>query len=83
MARFMLSAEKMERKSTLIKILSGIYPKGSFEGELIVEGRQRQFANVRESEDAGIATIYQEIDSIQELSIAENIFLEGSRTDSP
>lgn len=62
-------------KSTLIKILSGIYPKGSFEGELIVEGRQRQFANVRESEDAGIATIYQEIELIQELSIAENIFL--------
>ncbi|KMZ53702.1 sugar ABC transporter ATP-binding protein [Dorea sp. D27] len=62
-------------KSTLIKILSGIYPRGSFDGELIVEGVKKQFSNVRDSEDAGIATIYQEIELIQELSVAENIFL--------
>jgi D-xylose transport system ATP-binding protein len=70
-----LCGENGAGKSTLIKLLSGIHPHGSYEGELRVEGRIARFADIREAEAAGIAVITQEFALVNELSVAENIFL--------
>src|SRR5919202_1589161 len=70
-----LVGENGAGKSTLMKVLGGVYPHGTYGGEIIIDGRERRFTNVREAEDAGIAVIYQELSLIKELSIGENIFL--------
>jgi D-xylose transport system ATP-binding protein len=70
-----LCGENGAGKSTLIKLLSGIHPHGSYEGELLVEGRPVTFRNIRDAEAAGIAVITQEFALVDELSVAENIFL--------
>src|SRR3954463_16546767 len=70
-----LCGENGAGKSTLIKLLSGIHPHGSYEGELLVEGRPVAFRNIRDAEAAGIAVITQEFALVNELSVAENIFL--------
>ncbi|MEO6006261.1 MAG: sugar ABC transporter ATP-binding protein [Opitutus sp.] len=62
-------------KSTLIKLLSGIHPAGSYEGELRVNGSTVEFADIRDAEAAGIAVITQEFALVDDLSVAENIFL--------
>lgn len=62
-------------KSTLMKVLSGIYPYGSYEGEIRYDGAVSKFRNVRDSEDVGIVIIHQELALSPYLSIAENIFL--------
>jgi len=62
-------------KSTLMKVLSGVYPYGDYEGKIIFEGKEMQFKNIKESELAGIAIIHQELATIPELSIAENVFM--------
>ncbi|MES2705745.1 MAG: sugar ABC transporter ATP-binding protein [Verrucomicrobiota bacterium] len=62
-------------KSTLIKLLSGIHPHGSYEGEIRVNGAPVRFRHIREAEAAGIAVITQEFALVDELSVAENIFL--------
>ena len=62
-------------KSTLIKLLAGIHPQGTYEGELLIQGRPAAFRSVRDAESAGIAVITQELALIEELSVAENIFL--------
>ncbi len=62
-------------KSTLMKVLSGVYPHGSYEGEILFEGRPCEFRNIRESEQRGIVIIHQELALVPYLSIAENIFL--------
>jgi putative multiple sugar transport system ATP-binding protein len=66
-------------KSTLMKVLSGVYPHGSYDGEIVFEGHPVEFSNIRQSEAAGIVIIHQELALIPELSIAENIFL-GNET---
>ena len=66
-------------KSTLMKVLSGVYPHGSYDGEIVFEGRKVEFSNIRQSEAAGVVIIHQELALIPELSIAENIFL-GNET---
>lgn len=70
-----LVGENGAGKSTLMKILSGVYPHGSYQGEIIIDNQIQRFANVRDAEMAGIAIIFQELSLIKELSIAENIFL--------
>lgn len=70
-----LVGENGAGKSTLMKVLSGVYPTGTFSGELIVEGASRYFRGVRDSEDAGIAIIFQELSLVKELTVGENIFL--------
>src|SRR5438067_11577403 len=70
-----LCGENGAGKSTLIKLLAGIHPHGSYEGELQVDGRAVAFRGVREAEAAGIAVITQEFALVDELSVAENIFL--------
>ena len=62
-------------KSTLMKILSGVYPSGSYEGDIVFEGQVRQFSGIRDSEKLGIIIIHQELALAPQLSIAENLFL--------
>src|SRR5437868_10067798 len=62
-------------KSTLMKVLSGVYPYGSYEGDIFYDGEKRQFADIRDSERLGIIIIHQELALVPLLSIAENIFL--------
>lgn len=62
-------------KSTLMKILSGVYPHGSYEGEIVFENETRSFYNLRDSEAEGIVIIHQELALSPHLSVAENIFL--------
>jgi D-xylose transport system ATP-binding protein len=70
-----LVGENGAGKSTLIKILAGVYPHPEYGGEIVLDGSERRFATVRESEHAGIAIIFQELSLVKELSVAENIFL--------
>jgi D-xylose transport system ATP-binding protein len=70
-----LCGENGAGKSTLIKLLAGIHPHGSYEGELRVDGRAMAFRGIRDAEAAGIAVITQELALVEELSVAENIFL--------
>ena len=70
-----LCGENGAGKSTLIKLLSGIHIHGSYEGELQVEGRTVQFRGIRDAEAAGIGVIYQELALVEEMTVAENIFL--------
>ncbi|EYR62835.1 ABC transporter ATP-binding protein [Actinotalea ferrariae CF5-4] len=62
-------------KSTLMKVLSGVYPHGTYEGQVVYEGAEVRFHDIRASEAAGIVIIHQELALIPELSIVENIFL--------
>jgi putative multiple sugar transport system ATP-binding protein len=62
-------------KSTLMKVLSGVYPYGSYDGDIHFDGEECRFRNIRESEKAGIAIIHQELALVPELSITENMFL--------
>ena len=62
-------------KSTLMKVLSGVWPHGSYTGEILFEGTECEFKDIKASEHAGIVIIHQELALIPELSITENIFL--------
>ena len=62
-------------KSTLMKVLSGVWPFGSYEGDIVFEGETLTFKNIRESEEKGIVIIHQELALSPFMSIAENIFL--------
>jgi len=62
-------------KSTLMKVLSGIYPHGSYDGEILYDGAPLHNATIRDSEDKGIIIIHQELALVPLLSIAENMFL--------
>jgi putative multiple sugar transport system ATP-binding protein len=62
-------------KSTLMKVLSGVYPHGSYEGEIIYEGHPLHNRGIRDSEERGIIIIHQELALIPLLSIAENLFM--------
>jgi len=70
-----LVGENGAGKSTLMKILGGVYPYGTYEGEILVDGRPQVLHKVRDAEQAGIAVIYQELSVIKDLTIGENIFL--------
>src|SRR5699024_6077347 len=70
-----LCGENGAGKSTLMKILSGVYPAGSFDGNIMIEGKEVSFRNIRESQEAGIAIIYQELALVPEMTVGENIFL--------
>ncbi|WP_253859328.1 sugar ABC transporter ATP-binding protein [Prauserella alba] len=62
-------------KSTLMKVLSGVHPHGSYDGEIEFRGEPVAFRDIAESERRGIVIIHQELALVPELSIAENIFL--------
>src|SRR5687767_4798394 len=70
-----LVGENGAGKSTLMKVLSGVHPHGTYGGEIYVGGEPRSFAGIRDSENAGIAIIFQELSLVKELTVGENIFL--------
>ena len=84
-----LCGENGAGKSTLMKVLSAVYPYGSWDGEIVWDGQPLRARSVRETEDAGIVIIHQELMLVPELSVAENIFLgneitlPGGRLDYP
>ncbi|MFI0975571.1 multiple monosaccharide ABC transporter ATP-binding protein [Streptomyces sp. NPDC021093] len=67
-------------KSTLMKVLSGVHPHGSYEGEIRFEDEPVAFRDIRASEQHGIVIIHQELALVPYLSIAENIFLGNEQT---
>ncbi|WP_405089890.1 sugar ABC transporter ATP-binding protein [Micromonospora sp. NBC_01392] len=66
-------------KSTLMKVLSGVYPTGSYDGQIVLDGEPVGFRGIRDSESHGIVIIHQELALVPYLSIAENIFLGNER----
>jgi D-xylose transport system ATP-binding protein len=84
-----LCGENGAGKSTLMKVLSAVYPHGTWDGEILLDGQPLRARSVRETEDAGIIIIHQELMLVPELSVAENIFLgneltlPGGRLDYP
>ena len=62
-------------KSTLMNVLSGIYPYGTYEGDIIYNGKTCHFKDIKDSERVGIVIIHQELALVPYLSIAENMFL--------
>ncbi len=70
-----LVGENGAGKSTLMNVLSGIYPYGSYTGDIVVNGEVCRFKGIAQSEAAGIAIIHQELAMIPQLSIAENVFI--------
>ncbi|KEQ05094.1 MAG: sugar ABC transporter ATP-binding protein [Alphaproteobacteria bacterium] len=70
-----LVGENGAGKSTLMKVLSGVYPHGSYEGSILLDGQERHFRDINDSEELGVIIIHQELALIPLMSIAENIFL--------
>lgn len=71
-----LMGENGAGKSTLMKVLSGVWPYPTYNGDIYIDGQLKRFANTRDAEAVGIAIIYQELNLIPEMSVAENIFLD-------
>jgi putative multiple sugar transport system ATP-binding protein len=70
-----LVGENGAGKSTLMKVLSGVHPYGSYDGEIYFDDHLQKFKNTRDSEHAGIAVIYQELALVPEMTVYENVFL--------
>jgi len=70
-----IAGENGAGKSTLIKMLSGVYPKDA--GQFFIDGRQVDIDSVHKAQELGISTIYQELNLIPELTVAQNIFFES------
>ena len=70
-----LCGENGAGKSTLIKILGGIHPHGTYDGEVIIDGKPAAIRSVADTKAAGIAVIYQELALVDEMTVAENLFL--------
>lgn len=70
-----LVGENGAGKSTLMNVLSGIYPYGSYEGDILFDGEICKFNNIKDSEAKGIVIIHQELALVPYLSIGENMFL--------
>ncbi len=74
-----LVGENGAGKSTLMNVLSGIYPYGSYEGDIVYDGEICQFHTIKDSEHKGIVIIHQELALIPYMTIAENMFLGNER----
>ncbi|MCC0027419.1 MAG: multiple monosaccharide ABC transporter ATP-binding protein [Zhengella sp.] len=74
-----LVGENGAGKSTLMKVLSGVYPAGSYEGDIVYDGTVAAFSGIADSENVGIIIIHQELALVPLLSIAENLFLGNER----
>jgi putative multiple sugar transport system ATP-binding protein len=70
-----LVGENGAGKSTLMKVLSGVYPAGTYQGEIHYDGAVAEFSGISQSEDVGIIIIHQELALVPLLSIAENLFI--------
>lgn len=74
-----LCGENGAGKSTLMKVLSGIHPYGSYEGQFYYRGVECRFKTIKDSEKKGIVIIHQELALVPYLSIAENMFIGNER----
>jgi putative multiple sugar transport system ATP-binding protein len=74
-----LVGENGAGKSTLMKVLSGVYPHGSYSGDIYFQGKECRFRDISDSEKVGLVIIHQELALIPFLSIAENLFLGNER----
>ena len=70
-----LVGENGAGKSTLMNVLSGIYPYGSYEGDIVYDGEICKFKEIKDSERKGIVIIHQELALVPYMTIAENMFL--------
>jgi putative multiple sugar transport system ATP-binding protein len=70
-----LVGENGAGKSTLMKVLSGVYPHGSYSGDILFGGEVQEFNNISDSERTGISIIYQELALFPELTVYENIYI--------
>ena len=70
-----LCGENGSGKSTLMKVLCGIYPWGSYDGDIVFAGETLQAGHIRDTERKGIAIIHQELALVKHLTVLENIFL--------
>ncbi|MCF8020146.1 fused D-xylose transporter subunits of ABC superfamily: ATP-binding components [Petrocella atlantisensis] len=70
-----LVGENGAGKSTLMKVLSGVYPYGTYSGDIVLNNEVQNFSRISDSEKKGVAIIYQELALIPDLSVYENIFL--------
>lgn len=70
-----LCGENGAGKSTLIKVISGVWPHGSYEGEVRIRGETVAFQSIADAERAGIAVIYQELALVPDMTVGENVFL--------
>jgi putative multiple sugar transport system ATP-binding protein len=75
-----LCGENGAGKSTLMSVISGVHPKGSYEGKVFFKGKETHYASVKDSEKEGLAIIHQELALSPYLSIYENIFLGHMKT---
>ncbi len=74
-----LVGENGAGKSTLMNVLSGIYPYGTYEGDIIYNGEVCKFSQIKDSEKAGIVIIHQELALVPEMTIGENMYLGNER----
>lgn len=74
-----LVGENGAGKSTLMNVLSGTYPYGSYEGDILYDGEVCKFSNIKDSEEKGIVIIHQELALIPYMTIGENMFLGNER----
>ncbi len=74
-----LVGENGAGKSTLMNVLSGVYPYGSYEGDIVYDGEVCKFAKIKDSEEKGIVIIHQELALIPYMTIGENLFLGNER----
>ncbi|WP_305074088.1 D-xylose ABC transporter ATP-binding protein [Propionivibrio sp.] len=70
-----LCGENGAGKSTLMKVLSAVYPYGTWQGQIFWDGHELKATSIRETEEAGIVIIHQELMLVPQLSVAENIFM--------
>ena len=70
-----LVGENGAGKSTLMNVLSGIYPFGTYEGDIIYDGKVCRFSTIKDSEKLGIVIIHQELALVPEMTIGENMYL--------
>ena len=75
-----LCGENGAGKSTLMNVLSGVYPYGTYSGDIVYHGAVCQFHNIKQSEAKGIVIIHQELALSPYLSVAENVFLGNEQT---
>ena len=74
-----LVGENGAGKSTLMNVLSGIYPYGTYEGDIIYDGKVCEFHSIKDSEKLGIVIIHQELALVPEMTIGENMYLGNER----
>lgn len=77
-----LVGENGAGKSTLMKVLSGVYPYGSYDGDILFNNETARFSGITDSEAKGIIIIHQELALVPLLSIAENLFLGNENLDN-